>query len=124
MLTIPVIKKQLNSLHADDPIAFTSECKVFINMIMRRFESSNVGAWVLYQNYTEAAHIPTALYKLCMTCGHASARVECIFSALSCVDSPRRCKSSQWRDRERKRKRETETDNNNNDDSIIYSRYR
>ena len=102
MLTIPVVRKKLNGLHADDPTAFRSECKVFKNVILRRFESSNADVGevylFLYENYTEAAPIPTALYKLCMTCGYASARVECLFSALNYIDSPRRCKSSPWRE--------------------------
>ena len=71
-------------------------------MIQRRFESSNADVGevclFLYENYTEAAPILTALYKLCMTCGYASARVECLFSALNYVDSTRSCKSSPWRE--------------------------
>ena len=102
MLTIPVTRKQLNGLHADDPTAFRSECKVFKNVIMRRFESTNADVGEVYlflhENYTEAAPIFTALYKLCMTCGYASARVVCLFSALNYVHSPRRSKSNPLRE--------------------------
>ena len=96
MLTVPAFKKELSDLHVDDFTALESECKVFKNVIQRKFDSNaDIGDIYVFlrENYSEAAPILTDLFKMCVTCGYASARVECLFSALAYVDAPRRRKS-------------------------------
>ena len=103
MLTVPEIRKQLSDLHVDDHSSLTSECKVFKNVITRNFDE-NIDVVVgdihafLCKNYSDAAPILTALYKLCMTCGYASACVGSLFSAMSYVDAPRRQRSGSERE--------------------------
>ena len=102
MLTIPMIERKLNALHVDSIASFKSECNVFKKVIHRKFDSKreDVGEIYLFllQNYSDAAPILTALYKLCVTCGYASAKVECLFLAMTYVDAPRRRKSESWRE--------------------------
>ena len=101
MLTVPKINDKLCSLRVDDLTALQSECKVFKNVIVRKFEKcTNVDVGDIYvfisENCAEAAPVLTSLYKLSITCGYASARVECLFSAMSYVDAPRRqCSKSE-----------------------------
>ena len=101
MLTVPKINDKLCSLRVDDFTALQSECKVFKNVIVRKFEKcTNVDVGDIYvfisENCAEAAPVLTSLYKLSITCGYASARVECLFSAMSYVDAPRRqCSKSE-----------------------------
>ena len=97
-----MIGRKLNDLHVDSFASFKSECNVFKKVILRKFDSKreDVGEIYLFllQNYSEAAPFLTALYKLCVTRGCASARVECLFSAMTYVDAPRRHKSESWRE--------------------------
>ena len=103
MLTVAEIRKQLSDLHVDDHSSLTSECKIFKNVITRNFDENidvdvgDIHAF-LCKNYSDAAPILTALYKLCMTCGYASGRVECLFSAMSYVGAPRRQRSGSERE--------------------------
>ena len=96
MLTVPEIRKQLIDLHVDDHSSLTSECKVFKNVITRNFDENidvdvgDIHAF-LCKNYSDAAPILTALYKL-------SARVESLFSAMSYVGAPRRQRSGSERE--------------------------
>ena len=48
--------------------------------------------------YADAAPVLISMYKLAMTCGYASARVESLFSAMSYVDAPRRQRSTSERE--------------------------
>ena len=100
-LTIPVIKRDLDEKTVEIS-CFSSECHVFKNTILREFKTKDVDVSEIYnyllENYANAAPLLTSLYKLCITCGYASARVECLFSAMSYVDAPRRRCSTAWRE--------------------------
>ena len=102
MLTVPIIKKDFDERHIDVN-NFASECKVFKNTILRNFkpnENHDIGD--IYQfirgKHEITSTLFTSLYKLCMTCEYASPRVECLFSAMAYVDTPRRCKSKSARE--------------------------
>ena len=93
---------KLCSLRVDDFTTLQSECKVFKNVIVRKFEKcTNVDVGeinvLMSENYAEAAPVLTSMYKLSITCGYASARVECLFTAMSYVDAPRRQRSKSER---------------------------
>ena len=45
---------------------------------------------LMTKHHSKSAPILTLLYKLAITAGYASARVECLFSALTTVDAPQR----------------------------------
>ena len=96
MMTIPVIKKAFDKRNIDENKLSSSECNVFKGVILKSFKTkdADIDIGEIYQflneNYLKAAPILTALYKLCMTCGYASAWVECLFSTMSYVDAPRR----------------------------------
>ena len=101
MCSIPLIKKKLGGLHKDDIESLTSECQVFKNVISRNFESNcDLGEIYVFMknNYSEAAPVLTSMYKLSLTCGYASARVECLFSAMAYVDDPKRRRRSSKRE--------------------------
>ena len=80
-----------------------AECTVFRNVILKQFpKESNPDICCIHkfliQNYSAAAPILITLYKVAVTCGYASARVECLFSFLTQVDSSRRRSSTPYRE--------------------------
>ena len=75
-----------------------SECSFFRRVLspidLKSFENNReeidiikVAAY-LNKEYPEAAPILCNLYLICITAGCASARVECLFSALIAIDTP------------------------------------
>ena len=83
MMTIPVIKRDIDKRNIEGAILQSFKTK-----------DADIDIGEIYQFLNEkslkAAPILTALYKLFKTRGHASARVECLFSAMSYVDAQRR----------------------------------
>ena len=108
MLTIPAISLKLRLMKVDDFEFFSSECKVFnfesktlscVNLIVSggTVDIGDIHEF-LCKPYTDAAPVLISMYKLAMTCGYASARVESLFSAMSYVDAPRRQRSKSERE--------------------------
>ena len=94
-MTIPDVKRKLAEYRKLD---LQSECKVFRKVLLRELENrsfdhetrkedvdmNKVCAYMM-KNHSISAPILTSLYHVAVTAGYASARVECLFSALSRV---------------------------------------
>ena len=83
-------------------IGLQAECVVFRNVILKQFpRDSDSDVCEIYkfllENYSSVAPIIIILYKVAITWGYASARVECLFSSLTFVDSSGRSSSTPYR---------------------------
>ena len=98
-LTIPALK--MNEI-THSATRLNSELVVFKNIILQEFPGENVDMSNVYtfliENYSKAAPILVILYHLAITCGYASARVECLFSSLTYIDSAQRRFSTPYRE--------------------------
>ena len=102
--TIPVLKV----LWLDNDFSkgrLQAECTVFKNVILNKFHfdtGKTIDISDIYRflksSYASAAPILIELYKISITCGYASARVECLFSSMTFVDSARRRSSTPFRE--------------------------
>ena len=96
--SIPKVKEKLveNCLKQDD---LEAECRIYKRILSKQDWSSlqirgtiDMGKLCEFviSRHSEGAPILAQLYKVAITAGYASARVECLFSALTKIDSPQR----------------------------------
>ena len=109
--TIPTVKSKFAKQHLGKG-DLDAECRVFRKVLLKELEKGlfvhdsrkghiDLTKVVVYmlKNHSETAPVLTILYQLAVTAGYASARCECVFSALTKIDVPQR--------RRQKTKRET-----------------
>ena len=107
-MTIPTIKSRMLS-EALGKVDLRAECHVYRRVLGKELEKGSfkhatrndidmnkVCAYMI-RHHAESAPVLTILYRVAVTAGYASARVECLFSALAMVDAP------QWRRQSTKR---------------------
>ena len=107
-MEIPAVKEKLSadSLNKQD---FQAECRIYKRILSKQDRSSfenetrktldmtKICAFMV-KNHANNAPILTLLYRVAVTAGYASARVECVFSALTKVDAPQRRRMSTRRE--------------------------
>ena len=106
-ITIPKVKSQMLS-EALGKGNLDAECRVYRRVLLKEQEKGaflhdsrntvdlNKVCAYMAKSHIDCAPVLTILYRIAATAGYASARVECLFSALSKIDAPqRRCQTSQ-----------------------------
>lgn len=100
-MTIPTIKTKMLSEGLSN-IDLDAECRIYRRILRNEHEKGsflhdtrkdvdiNKVCAFLVRNHKDSAPVLTILYRVAVTAGYASARVECLFSSLSKVDAPQR----------------------------------
>ena len=101
-LTIPNVSKVLLEKNADIEV-LNAQCKVHKTVIeeyVKKLDSADVFDVFreLQSNYSATAFVLIMLYRVAITMGYASARVECLFSAMAHIDTPSRRSQSPYRE--------------------------
>ena len=95
--TIPVIQREYSRLNVSVE-DLKGECRIF-SRVLKNKEFTKDGNGVvdlvdfashIIEKYVESAPILCSLYRVAITAGFSSTRVECLFSSLTRVDSPQR----------------------------------
>ena len=109
-MTIPIIRSKMLA-GGFGKLDLVAECQVFRKVLERELENGsfkhdtrkedvdmNKVCAFMMRNHAESAPVLTSLYRVAVTAGYASARVECLFSALTRVDAPQRRRQSTKRE--------------------------
>ena len=100
--TVPVICNYMTQEKVDSEV-LRSQCNIHKGLILRKFNYTDTIDLLdilqfLNSDYSSTAFVLIMLYKVAITCGYGSARVECLFSAMSHVDTLKRRNQSPYRE--------------------------
>ena len=101
-MTIPNVSRIMLEKNADFDV-LGAQCKVHKNVILQNIEhveSIDIMDVLrfLHKDFTATAFILIMLYRVVITCGYGSSRVECLFSAMAHIDTPKRRSQSPYRE--------------------------
>ena len=100
-MTIPTVKRSFLS-ETLGIVDLDAECRVYRRILLKEYDKGvflhenhkkvdlNKVCAFMVKAHIDCAPVLTMLYRVAATAGYASARVECLFSALTKVDAPQR----------------------------------
>ena len=95
--TMPVLRREYSQLNISIE-GLKGECRIFSRVLRNKEFSKDKNGVIdlveigshLIVKHKESAAILGSLYKVAITAGFSSARVECLFSSLTMIDTPQR----------------------------------